>query len=291
MPATAHYVSEIVKRDDRDRFLTAVFAPLPARGGVMALYAFNAEVARVRESVSENLIGQIKLQWWRDVVAAIYAGGDVPAGNPPAGNPPTGNPVVEGLASAIRGHSLSRIHFDALLDARAQDLTDESPPDVAALENYAEGTSASLTALVLEVLGVGDADSKLAGRHVGIAWALTGLLRAVLYHARANRFMLPHDLLAAENLTPHDLPEKRNAAKIAAVVEQIARRARAHLETARDFRRLIDRRALPALLPATLADHYLKGLARRSFDIFDPRHALQRPAVVRLAWNAWRGVY
>ena len=280
------YVSEVVNRDDHDRFLTAVFAPPPARSGVMALYAFNAEVAKVRESVSENLIGQIKLQWWRDVVATIYAGGDVSVGNLPRGNP-----VVEALAAAIRGHGLSQIYFDALLDARAQDLADESLPDVAALEQYAEGTSASLTALALEVLGVGDADSKLAGRHVGIAWALTGLLRDVLFHARANRFMLPQDLLAGEGLRPHDLQEQRNAAKIAAVVEQIARRARAHIDKARSFRRMVDRRALPALLPATLADNYLKGLARRGFDIFDPRHALQRPAVLRLAWNAWRGTF
>ncbi len=281
MPTTADYISELVRREDHDRFLTAAFAPAAARDGVLALYAFNAEVAKVRESVSENLIGQIKLQWWRDTIAAIFEDGRVPQGNP----------VVEALTATIRRHKLSRRDFDVLLAARAQDLADEVPPDIAALEDYAAGTSASLTALVLEVLDVGDSDSRAAGRHVGIAWALTGLLRAVLFHARANRFLLPQDLLAAESLTPHGVQERRNAAKIAAIVEQIAAIARAHLDRARAYRSSVDRRALPALLPATLADQYLRGLARRGFDVFDPRHALQRPAVLRLAWNAWRGTY
>jgi len=277
MSETAEYISRIVARDDHDRFLTAMFAPLPVRGGVMALYAFNAEVAKVRESVSETMIGQMKLQWWRDVIAAIYEGGAVPKGNP----------VVEALAATIKAQGLSRAHFEALLDARARDMSDESPPDVTALESYAEGTSASLTALVLEVLGAADEASRAAGRHVGIAWALTGLLRAVLFHARANRFLLPQDLLTAENLTAHDLQESRNAAKIAVVLEQIAALARAHIEKARTYRTRFDRRALPALLPATLADEYLKGLARRHYDVFDPRHVLQRPAALRLAWNAF----
>jgi NADH dehydrogenase [ubiquinone] 1 alpha subcomplex assembly factor 6 len=281
MTATQVYTAALVKKDDHDRFLTAILAPLPARDGVMALYAFNAEVAKVRESVSESLIGRMKLQWWRDVVGAVYGNGAVPQGNP----------VVEALAKTIRTYGLSRSLFDALLDARERDMSDEAPEDAAALEMYAEGTSASLSLLALEVLGARDEASMAAGRHVGIAWALTGLLRAVLFHARANRFLLPQNLMAAENLTGHDLHEQRNAAKIASVVEQIADTARAHIVKARGFRAKVDRRALPALLPATLADAYLKGLAQRKFDVFDPRHALQRPAALRLAWNAWRGLY
>lgn len=281
LKATADILADMVHKADHDRYLTAVTAPESARDAIMTLYAFNAEVAKVRESVTEVLIGQMKLQWWRDLIAAIYENGQVPKGNP----------VVEALAEIIPAQQLSRGHFDALLDARARDMSDESPADVEALESYAEGTSASLTALVLETLGVRDAASHSAGRHVGIGWALTGMLRAVLFHARANRFLLPQDMLAAENLSPHDLQESRNAARIAAVVQRIAALARAHLDKARSLRSTIDRRALPALLPATLADGYLKALARRNFDVFDPRHALQRPAALKLMWNAWRGVY
>jgi NADH dehydrogenase [ubiquinone] 1 alpha subcomplex assembly factor 6 len=278
---SADYVSAIVRKDDHDRFLTAMFAPQPARDGLMALYAFNAEVAKVRENVSETMIGQIKLQWWRDTVGAIFDARQVPQGNP----------VVEALTATIRNQGLSRAYFEALLDARERDMADEAPQDIAALEVYAEGTSASLSILALEVLGVRDETTRAAARHAGIGWAMTGILRAVLFHARANRFLLPQDLMAAESLSNHDLQERRNNAKIAAVLEQISILARAHLDKARSYRKTIDRRGLPALLPVTLADQYLKGLARRRFDVFDPAHALQRPATVRLAWNAWRGIY
>lgn len=274
------YLSGHVRREDRDRYLTAMFAPPAARDALLALYAFNVEVAKIRESVSELLIGRMKLQWWRDTVAAIYGAGPVPQGNP----------VVAALAGLVAAHTLSRAHFDALLEARGSDLDDEPPQDAADLERYAEGTSVPLDLLALEILGVKDAPTTTAARHVGVAWALTGLLRAVLFYARGNRIMLPQDLLAAENLAGQDLQERRNAARIAAVVAQVAQIARAHLDKAR-AQSGVDQRARAVLLKATLADQYLAGIAKRRYDVFDPRHALQRPSVLGLAWNAWRGKF
>src|SRR4051794_36796449 len=64
----------IVRRHDRDRFQTALLAPADRREGLFALYAFNYEVARVRETVTQPMLGQIRLQWWREVVEAAYVG-------------------------------------------------------------------------------------------------------------------------------------------------------------------------------------------------------------------------
>lgn len=287
------YLSTLVARDDRDRFLTAQFAPLPVRADVLALYAFNIEVAKIKESVSESLVGAMKLQWWRDTVATLYgqASGGALAAAPQAPPQPKGNPVVEALAGAIARHGLTRGYFEALLDARARDLEEDPPTDVMELEAYAEGTSASLTLLALEALGVRDEASRAAGRHAGIAWALTGLLRAVLFHARVNRFLLPADLMAKAALSAYDVKERKNAARIAGVVAEIAAIAAAHLVKARAVRAQVDRRAIPALLPAVLADGYLTALARSGFDVFDPRHGLQRPTVGHLIWNGLLGRY
>ena len=274
------YLADQLRHDDRDRYLLTMFAPARARASLQALYAFNAEVAKIRESVTETMIGRMKLQWWRDVLATIFSGG----------KPPQGNPVVEALAAIIPAHGLSRDVFDNLLNARERDLEEEPPRDALDLERYAEGTAAPLNTLALEILGVNDEITRSAARHVGIAWALTGILRAVLYHARVNRFLLPGDLLSAENLTPYDVRERRNAQKIARVIETVAAAARAHLEKARTFRGL-DRRALPVLLAGTMAEQYLQGFAKRAFDIFDPRHALQRPSILRLTWRAWRNKF
>jgi NADH dehydrogenase [ubiquinone] 1 alpha subcomplex assembly factor 6 len=258
-----------------------MFAPAAARSELMSLYAFNAEVARIREVTSEPLIGQMKLEWWREVVVAIYEGGRVPQGNP----------VVEGLNEIVKSHNLSRVHFDELLNCRAEDMTDDAPKDVQALETYAEGTSTRLLWLALEILSVRDESSVAAARHVGIAWSLTGIIRAVLFHARANRTMLPQDLMTANDLAGQDALRQKNANKISQVVRDIGVVARLHLEKAGTYRADVDRRAVPVLLLGTLTTQYLEGLARRGYDVFDPRHALQRPNVIKLTWNALRGRY
>src|SRR5713101_9720914 len=96
-------VAALVRRHDRDRFQTVLFAPAARREALFALYAFNYEIARVRESVSEPMLGQIRLQWWREVVAAAYAG-----------DPPRQHVVAEPLAAVIRDFALTRSHFDRM---------------------------------------------------------------------------------------------------------------------------------------------------------------------------------
>ena len=59
---------------DPDRYLCALFADAPRRGALFALILFNAEIARVREVVSEPMLGQIRLQWWREAIDEIYRG-------------------------------------------------------------------------------------------------------------------------------------------------------------------------------------------------------------------------
>ena len=123
-----------VRRDDHDRFLTGLFAPAANRAGLYALYAFNLEVAKIRERVSEAILGEIRLQWWREALDGIAAGA------PPA------HPVVDALDRAIGQYNLSRSLFDRLLAARAFDLDDAPPATLDALEAYAEDTSATLHA-------------------------------------------------------------------------------------------------------------------------------------------------
>ena len=62
------YCAELVRVADRDRFIASLFAPAELRGALHALYAFNAEVARVRDAAHTALPGEIRLQWWSDVI-------------------------------------------------------------------------------------------------------------------------------------------------------------------------------------------------------------------------------
>ena len=277
-------LGELVQRHDRDRYQTALFAPADRREALFALYAFNYEIARVRESVTEPMLGQIRLQWWREVIEAAYAG-----------EAPRRHEVALPLTAAIREFGLSRSHFDRMIDAREVDLSDGPPADMAALAEYADGTSAELIRLAVGVLeperrhsaGPAVAD---ATAHVGIAYALAGLLRAMPFHATTGRSYIPADLASEAGLHLRDYSDLRPTAGLQRAVSRIANTAESHLVSSRQLRAEVPRGALPALLPAVIADRTLVRLQRAGWNPFDPR--LAAPDTLqswRLAAVAWRG--
>ena len=131
---------ELVRAADRDRYLAALYAPEDRRVDLLALYAFNAEIAGIRDRVSQALPGEIRLQWWRDVIAAK----DASAG--------AGHPVAEALLAAIERRSLPREAFQNYLDARIFDLYDDPMPTRGDLEGYCGETAAAIIQLSSIVL-------------------------------------------------------------------------------------------------------------------------------------------
>ena len=287
-PPELSYCADLVRRDDHDRFLTALFAPAGLREDLLALYAFNLEVARTREMVREPMMGLVRLQWWRESIDGIYAGA------------PRRHAVIQPLAAAVHRHGLSRAHFDRLIDTRETDMEDTPPATLSALLDYAEGTSSSLVLLALEILsGPPETDGKgrgepalAAGRDIGIAWALAGLLRAIPFHARAKRLYLPADLIEQSGVRAGDIFEFRPSPQLAEIVGEVTQAARTHLTKARKQRRHISRRLLAALLPGILADLYIRKLEKAGYDVFDGHVQLAPPGRAwRLAFGALRGRY
>src|SRR5258706_5215376 len=141
------YCAAELQRHDRPRFLTALFAPRCRREDLFALYAFNLEIAKILETVSETMLGRIRLQWWRETIAGLYEGNV------------RNHAVVQALAAAIEAHGLPREKFEALIDARESDLEEEPPADLAALLRYAEASAGHLVALAARILSAGGADA------------------------------------------------------------------------------------------------------------------------------------
>jgi NADH dehydrogenase [ubiquinone] 1 alpha subcomplex assembly factor 6 len=259
-------VAALVRRHDRDRFQTVLFAPAARREALFALYAFNYEIARVRESVTEPMLGQIRLQWWRESIAAAFDGGPV-----------RHHFVVEPLAAAISEFALTRAHFDRLIDARETDLASDPPASLTALEDYAEASSARLVYLALEVLGVSDAAATAAALHIGIAYGLAGLLRAVPFQAPAARPIIPADIAARTGLTEQDYRLPRSTPGLRAAAAELAAAACRHLDMARAHRAKVPRAALPALLPAVVARRALVRLRRAGYNPLDRALAAPDP--------------
>jgi NADH dehydrogenase [ubiquinone] 1 alpha subcomplex assembly factor 6 len=259
-------VAALVRRHDRDRFQTVLFAPAARREALFALYAFNFEIASVRERVTQETLGRIRLQWWRETVAAAFEGG-----------PTRRHIVAEPLTSAIRENRLTRAHFDRLIDIRERDLDDKAPATLAALEDYAEGSSGRLVYLALEILGVPDPAARQAGFHIGIAYALAGLLRAMPHLARVGRRLIPAEIAARTGFDDADYLGLRATAALRAATAELAAAASRHLASARDHGARTPRSALPALLSGTIAGRSLARLEQAGFNPFDPNLASPDP--------------
>jgi NADH dehydrogenase [ubiquinone] 1 alpha subcomplex assembly factor 6 len=276
--AAPAWCADAVRRHDHDRYLTALFAPADRRPALFALYAFNQEIARTREIVSEPMLGHIRLQWWREAIGELYAGA------------PREHPVLQALAGPVAAGTLPHDAFAALIDARETDLDDTPPADLAALEAYAAATSGELSALAMRALGFESSAALAAARAVGTAWALIGLMRAVAFHAQARRLFLPEELTRDFNLDTGALMELRPAPNLDRVVRAVVDRAAVLLDEARKARAAVARPARSPLLLATLADRHLATMARADFDVFAlPPAAAPRP--LRLLWAHLHGHY
>jgi phytoene synthase len=252
MSESAGDFAELVRKVDFDRFLAALFAPEPVRNDLFALYAFNYELAKTAESVTQPVMGQIRLQWWREAVEEAYSGN------------PRRHEVALALQAVIQRTDLPRKYLDELIDAREHDLEPAPFAEMRDLESYADSTSGHVMRLAARILGARSALDEFAGS-AGISYAFMGILRAIPFHASRGRVLLPRDHLLAAGLTPEEVVTGR-ALTLRAVTGTIALAARDHLTRARRYP--VRRRFLPALLPASLVPPYLRVMARPEFDFF-----------------------
>jgi len=274
------YCARTLRRQDHDRYLTALFAPPDRRGALFALYAFNQELARARESVREPIMGLMRLQWWRDALREIAEGR------------PRAHAVIRPLAEAIVAYGLELPLLERLVDSRERDMASEPPADLPALLDYADGSSATLTILALKVLGPPSPAVEEAGRNLGIAWALIGIARAIPFHAAQRRLYLPVDLTAKAGLSVGNLFERGSSPALRPVVEALADEARRRLTEVRRGGARLPRRYHPVLLQASLAAGHLRRLEAAAYDPFDARVQGAPPGRIwGLAWRRLVGIF
>jgi NADH dehydrogenase [ubiquinone] 1 alpha subcomplex assembly factor 6 len=253
MAETAASWDDTVRRVDFDRYLSSLFAPAGLRSELNVLYAFNHEVAKTAETVSQPIAGEIRLQWWRDRIAELYRGVAVE------------HPVVEALGSVITARNLPRDLFDELIDAREHDLEEAPFATIEDFEAYADATSGGVMRLAARILGAGDT-LDAPSRDLGVAYAIAGLCRSVPYHATRRRLMLPADRLIASGVSVEEVFAGMAGQRLRPLLDDMAARALGHLAGQRGRR--IARNGLPALLPVAVAPLYLRALTRPGFDVF-----------------------
>ena len=244
-------IAQTVRRFDPDRYFSALFAPETVRRHLMTLYAFNHETARIAETVHQPMMGQIRLEWWRETLDGARNGA------------PRDHNVARALAELFAAQALPIELFDAILDARAFDTSQEMFFDWAAVETYCDATSGNIMRLASRILW-SDGEGDAAAREAGIAYALAGLIRALPFHAARHKVYLPQDVLDAAGLSPDTIMAGAFNVKVKAAVAQTLQKAREHFLKAQHVR--IPRALLPGFLPAALVPLYLRRAGSKSFD-------------------------
>jgi phytoene synthase len=273
MPDAFDHCEQLVREGDRDRFLATLFAPQKYRRALCALYAFNLEVARIREVAHEPMPGEIRLQWWRDVLGGA-GHGDVAS-----------HPVAAALRETVVRYRLPPAMLADLIDARVFDLYDEPMTSLAELERYAVRTAAAPIELAARILNDGrDPGTDDLASHAGIAYAIAGLLRTFPVHAQRGQIYLPLDLMQRYGAQTGDVLAGKVTTALRAVLAELRLRARRHLEAARNLAREAPSPMAPALLPVALVGPVLRRMESRGYH---PFRTVDMPQW-RRQWILWR---
>lgn len=258
---TLNYCANLVRQHDADRYLLGLLYPAAQREAIWTLSAFNFEIAKTREVVSETATGLIRLQWWRDAIAKIYDGEVLE------------HEVVKPLAAIIRTYDLDKELFDHLIYAREFDVEDRQPPTMDGFLKYAELTTVPLNKLVLKVLGE---EEEGVLHQVSVFYAAVGLLRAVPFHLGQRRFYLPESLMSAHGVSVSKLYDWKKYGALKPVVEDIVQVLDEDLKPQNKFLKASYK----------LAAIYCDQIIISGYNLFDPKVNLDPPLKALRVWMA-----
>ena len=272
--AAEAFCADLVRAQDFRTYAASLFVPADARRAWLALAAFNAEVAHVRDHVRQPLPGEIRLQWWRDALSG--GGQDAEQGEV------EGNPVAAELLRVIGLYDLPRDAFVRLIDAHVFDVYDDPMPDMAALEAHCRDTAAALYALRASVLGANSADILRAAEHAGIAEGLTDVMLALPRYAARRQLYLPGDLMTLNGVVAEEVFLHQVSAPLQEALAHLRREARSQLERALAMLADAPPAARRAFLPLAVIGKILTRL--ETSEPFAP------PSLSRLGvlWTTWR---
>jgi phytoene synthase len=269
----AAWCANLVRGGDFERYAATLFVKPDLRRPLLALYAFNLEIARIREHISQPLAGEIRLQWWSDLLAGT-AHGDA-----------AGNPVAAELMRTIEQHKLPREPFDRMIEAHRFDLYDEPMQTMPELESYLRGTASALFDLGARVLDPGaQADDALL-HHAGLALGLIRITEALPRHTSRGQLYLPLTELGDAGVAMDDFFAGKTSPQLQAFLQNLARQVREHLKLALGRLAVADTPARKIFLLLALIDRQLRRLTPASYQPFE---APAQPSNLSVLWTLWR---
>jgi 15-cis-phytoene synthase len=269
---SADFCADLVRAHDFPRYASTLFVPAAKRRALLAIYAFNVEISRVREQVSQPLPGEIRLQWWTDMLAGAAHGGV------------EGNPVAAEVVLAIRSRRLPVERLSRLIDEHQFDLYNDPMPTKAALEGYINDTSSALFSLGAAIAGVQSDEIDHLARHAGLAQGMARVMAGLPLDASRRQLFVPLQWLESHGSSIEEVFAGKETPKLRAALDQLIGEAKIHLTTALALLANAPPQVRPVFLPLALVARDLKRMSRADSNPF----ALHATSRFRTLWTLWR---
>jgi 15-cis-phytoene synthase len=268
----AAFCANLVRAHDFPRYASTLFLPGVHRRPMLAIYAFNVEISRVRDQVSQPLPGQMRLQWWTDLLAGQDHGGI------------EGNPVASELLWTIHTWRLPVERLAQLIIEHEFDLYNDPMPSLSALEGYANDTASTLFACCARILVRPLEAIDHVARHAGLAYGMIDVINKLPQDAARRQLFLPQQFLQQHGSSVDEVFAGKQTPQNRAAVDQLVEEASKQLNTALALLREVPVEAYPAFLPLALVRRDIKRMQRADNDPF----VLRRMPRVRMLWALWR---
>ena len=263
----------LLKSDAPDFYLADLLLPEAGRSAIVALHAFHVEITNITLALGEPMAGQIRLQWWNEVISGER------------GDEALGHPVARALLSVIDHYDLPRASFTAKIEAHIFDLYQDPMGSRTDFEAYCGETRSCLFQWAGLALG-GEANRHLAdcSGHSGVATGIVSQLQNIGQTHNNGQVYVPEELLAAVGMTSQQFLEKPSE-KHLQVIQGLVDLGREHHSKALAALEQITDGTRPAFKPLALVPLYLNQAERNGLEIFRRRSELSQ---LRRQWALWR---
>lgn len=268
----AEFCAGLVRQFDFTRYAATLFVAPDVRRALLALYAFNVEIVRVHEHIRQPLAGEIRLQWWTDMLEGRGHGYV------------EGSPVASELMRAVEAHALPLERLTRLIEAHQFDLYNDPMPDIDALDAYALETSSTLYALAAQVAGVSFGHTGEVTRQAGIAETYLHVLARLPFDASRQQLYLPLSILTAHGSSTDEVFAGQMTPAMRGAIDELIGLALSHFKLMYSPLMELPPPARRVFLPLAVARRTLNRMRSPDFDVYAPRPDSR----LRILWTLWR---
>jgi phytoene synthase len=268
----AAFCAGLVREFDFTRYASTLFVTQDARRALLALYAFNVEITRVHEHIRQPMAGEIRLQWWADMLTG-QGHGYV-----------EGSPVASELMRAIETYELPVDRLTRLIEAHQFDLYNDPMPDIEVLDTYAQETSSALFELAARIAGASPDALPEVTRQAGIAETYLHVLTRMPFDASRQQIYLPLDVLTRHGGGVDEVFAGRMTPALRTTLDEFVGLALSHFKLMHAPLMQLAPEARRVFLPMAVVRRTLERARRPDFDPYKP----QPDSRLRVLWTLWR---